>query len=487
MLVASQINELNIIRQSLYDLESQHGKIRQHYEEEIARARANTEVASGWSGLPTGIASLGVPGAGSSGSGGGGGASGTGSQVVGPGGPPSAGGAGNGGGPLGIGGANQIAMPSGSGYGDPYYLRERDQRERERDRERDRERMGERERGGDPRERDRERDRDRELRERERERDPRERGDLRDRDLRELRDRDLRERERERERERLTDQRDPKRLKSERMKTDRPDHFSPSHSHLGPGTTGPTPKLPPPPSSQGPNATAAAAAAAAAAGMGQGLPPLHGASPGYGSSGQGPSSQHGGDNPNASNSLGLIPLNTSGPSSSSGIPPGPGSALGPVGLSLAGTATPSASSSFPEEFNVHNILPEFKKEGNDWFAIFNPKVKRVLDVTLVHTLMHERFVYASFISRRQLTVFFLKKNPIVSCAALGSRRMGNIWLRGVIVQPKYMTPRRVRKLGELFFFWGGDPYLRSHSVYFSHDIPAFTKKNFFFFSQCFGR
>ena len=38
--VASQVNELNIIRQSLYDLETQHGKIRQHYEEEIARARA---------------------------------------------------------------------------------------------------------------------------------------------------------------------------------------------------------------------------------------------------------------------------------------------------------------------------------------------------------------------------------------------------------------------------------------------------------------
>jgi Tup N-terminal len=29
LVVASQINELNIIRQSLYDLKSQHGKIRQ--------------------------------------------------------------------------------------------------------------------------------------------------------------------------------------------------------------------------------------------------------------------------------------------------------------------------------------------------------------------------------------------------------------------------------------------------------------------------
>ena len=39
-----------------------------------------------------------------------------------------------------------------------------------------------------------------------------------------------------------------------------------------------------------------------------------------------------------------------------------------------------------------DVLPEFKKEGNDWFAIFNPKVKRELDVNLVHTLEHERCV-----------------------------------------------------------------------------------------------
>lgn len=56
------------------------------------------------------------------------------------------------------------------------------------------------------------------------------------------------------------------------------------------------------------------------------------------------------------------------------IPPGP-----------SGTA-----SGFLEDLDPHNVPPEFKKEGSDWFAIFNPKVKRVLDVQLVHTLMHER-------------------------------------------------------------------------------------------------
>ncbi|KAK6971486.1 chromatin associated protein [Favolaschia claudopus] len=38
--VTSQINELNIIRHALYELEAQHGKVRQRYEDEIAHLRA---------------------------------------------------------------------------------------------------------------------------------------------------------------------------------------------------------------------------------------------------------------------------------------------------------------------------------------------------------------------------------------------------------------------------------------------------------------
>lgn len=45
----------------------------------------------------------------------------------------------------------------------------------------------------------------------------------------------------------------------------------------------------------------------------------------------------------------------------------------------------------------HAVPPELKKEGPDWFAVFNPHAgkdgkKRALDVGLVHTLMHERYV-----------------------------------------------------------------------------------------------
>ena len=42
------------------------------------------------------------------------------------------------------------------------------------------------------------------------------------------------------------------------------------------------------------------------------------------------------------------------------------------------------------------VPADLKKEGSDWFAIFNPNAgkdgkKRALDVSLQHTLMHERY------------------------------------------------------------------------------------------------
>ena len=52
----------------------------------------------------------------------------------------------------------------------------------------------------------------------------------------------------------------------------------------------------------------------------------------------------------------------------------------------------SGGGSFLDDLEPHSVPPELKKEGSDWFAISNPKVKRVLDVSLVHTLMHERYV-----------------------------------------------------------------------------------------------
>ncbi|KAF9528664.1 chromatin associated protein [Crepidotus variabilis] len=53
---------------------------------------------------------------------------------------------------------------------------------------------------------------------------------------------------------------------------------------------------------------------------------------------------------------------------------------------------PPAAASFPDDIYVNTVPPEHKKTGSDWFALFNPQVKRVLDVNLVHTMKHESVV-----------------------------------------------------------------------------------------------
>ncbi|CAG8598281.1 16238_t:CDS:10, partial [Acaulospora colombiana] len=53
--------------------------------------------------------------------------------------------------------------------------------------------------------------------------------------------------------------------------------------------------------------------------------------------------------------------------------------------SISGTGNSGLGDMDPE-----SVPPQLKKEGSDWFAIFNPKVSRVLDVDLVHTLDHNR-------------------------------------------------------------------------------------------------
>jgi len=45
-----------------------------------------------------------------------------------------------------------------------------------------------------------------------------------------------------------------------------------------------------------------------------------------------------------------------------------------------------------EDLDINSVPPKHKKEGTDWFAIFNPRATRQLEVSLVHTLMHERCI-----------------------------------------------------------------------------------------------
>ncbi|KAJ7263135.1 WD40-repeat-containing domain protein [Mycena haematopus] len=57
---------------------------------------------------------------------------------------------------------------------------------------------------------------------------------------------------------------------------------------------------------------------------------------------------------------------------------------------------PQAQQTYMNDFlnnlDLSTIHPDWKKEGSDWFVIYNPKVKRALDVSLLHSFIHETVV-----------------------------------------------------------------------------------------------
>lgn len=44
------------------------------------------------------------------------------------------------------------------------------------------------------------------------------------------------------------------------------------------------------------------------------------------------------------------------------------------------------------DLDPDQLPPNQKREGPDWYAVFNPRIRRVLDVDLVHNLLHESVV-----------------------------------------------------------------------------------------------
>lgn len=150
--------------------------------------------------------------------------------------------------------------------------------------------------------------------------------------------------------------------------------------------------------------------------------------------------------------------------------PGPGKPRnnrGPLGhtstpqqsqpMSYPGASPQMGRPSPPPPFhNVGNMLadldpdqvrPDQKREGQDWFAIFNSNVRRVLDVDLVHTISHESVVCCVRFSRDGRYV------------ATGCNRSAQIF--------EVSTGNQVTKLQDDSVDKDGDLYIRS--VCFSPD------------------
>jgi hypothetical protein len=145
--------------------------------------------------------------------------------------------------------------------------------------------------------------------------------------------------------------------------------------------------------------------------------------------------------------MALVPT-SSAPGVGPGLPPPPSVHPSYSGGPVSGPPPPpdqghpsANSNQFFDDMDPNTLPPELKKEGSDWFAVFSQKTKRVLDVNLVHTLMHERYVVLHLFSH------IPDGRVLVSFAASASQPMASILPQAAIAPHRSTTPRREQRLG----------------------------------------
>ncbi|KAH0560092.1 hypothetical protein GP486_003385 [Trichoglossum hirsutum] len=107
---------------------------------------------------------------------------------------------------------------------------------------------------------------------------------------------------------------------------------------------------------------------------------------------------------------------------------------------------------FLNDLNIDDVPPEYKREGDGWFAIFNPNVPRVLDVDLVHTLLHDSVVccvrfsgdgkYIATGCNHAAQIFDISTGVRVSYLGhMPTDGAGDLYVRGVCFSPdgKYLA------------------------------------------------
>ena len=104
------------------------------------------------------------------------------------------------------------------------------------------------------------------------------------------------------------------------------------------------------------------------------------------------------------------------------------------------------------DLDPDRLRPDQKREGQDWFAVFNPRVPRVLDVELIHNLQHESVVccvrfsqdgrYVATGCNRSAQIFDVSSGKQVSYLQDDSvDKDGDLYIRSVCFSPdgKYLA------------------------------------------------
>lgn len=104
------------------------------------------------------------------------------------------------------------------------------------------------------------------------------------------------------------------------------------------------------------------------------------------------------------------------------------------------------------DLDPDQLRPDQKREGIDWFAIFNPRVRRLLDVELVHNLAHESVVccvrfsfdgrYVATGCNRSAQIFEVSTgNQVTKLLDESVDKDGDLYIRSVCFSPdgKYLA------------------------------------------------
>ncbi|MCJ1468453.1 general transcription repressor [Pseudocyphellaria aurata] len=104
------------------------------------------------------------------------------------------------------------------------------------------------------------------------------------------------------------------------------------------------------------------------------------------------------------------------------------------------------------DLDPDQLRPDQKREGNDWFAVFNPRIRRVLDVDLVHNLPHESVVccvrfsldgrYVATGCNRSAQIFEVSTgNQVTKLQDESVDKDGDLYIRSVCFSPdgKYLA------------------------------------------------
>ncbi|KAI1906202.1 general transcription repressor [Ophidiomyces ophidiicola] len=98
------------------------------------------------------------------------------------------------------------------------------------------------------------------------------------------------------------------------------------------------------------------------------------------------------------------------------------------------------------ELEPDKLPPTQKKEGSDWYAVFNPEIPRVLDVELVHTLSHNSVVccvkfssdgkYVATGCNRSAQIFDVASGQLVTTLQdETANKEGDLYIRSVCFSP----------------------------------------------------